>query len=171
MNEDVAGARVVAYVVIVNMAVCLTVAVLIIHWALTSSGADPSPTPAVTVTETQMNPGPTRTTLVPVPGPTVTRKAEASRSRTLYDWIHAFARCVRNHESADAGLYLAENPSSSASGAYQFIDSTWRNYASRLGYSYSRAKYAPPAVQDRVFRLAASESPLHWRGTNCGYGT
>lgn len=129
------------------------------------------PVPAVTITETQMKPGPTRTTLVPVPGPTVTRTAPASRSRTPHDWIDVFARCVRNHESATAGLYKAQNPVSSASGAYQFIDSTWRHYAQRLGYSYARAVYAPPAVQDRVFRLAASESPLHWKGTNCGWGT
>ncbi len=128
------------------------------------------PLPRVTVTETETTTQ-TFVSLVPVPGPTVTRTAPASRSRTSYDWIDVFARCVRNHESVNAGLYKAQNPSSSASGAYQFIDATWRHYAKRLGYSYARAVYAPPAVQDRVFRLAASESPLHWKGTNCGWGT
>ena len=40
--------------------------------------------------------------------------------------------------------YHAENPSSTASGAFQFLDSTWNNHR-----GYTRAKYAPRRVQDR----------------------
>jgi len=51
------------------------------------------------------------------------------------------------------GDYSAQNPTSSASGAYQFIDSTWRSAAKEAGVDvnqYPRAYMAPPEVQDTV---------------------
>lgn len=55
-------------------------------------------------------------------------------------------KTIRTRESS--GRYNAMNPKSSASGAYQFIDSTWRN----LGGSTARAYQASPQEQDAIAR-------------------
>jgi hypothetical protein len=59
-------------------------------------------------------------------------------------------RTIRKRESA--GNYRAEATTSSASGAYQFIDGTWRSLTSRygIGQEYSRAMDAPPEIQDAI---------------------
>lgn len=82
---------------------------------------------------------------------------------------HPFLVCVRRHESDTAGGYAAQNPRSTASGAYQFLDSTWRSVSVRAGFpGWSRAVYAPPWVQDAValwtYRV---EGASHWAGTGC----
>jgi hypothetical protein len=55
--------------------------------------------------------------------------------------------------------YTIGSKSSSASGAYQFIDDTWRRYTNKFGVGseYPRAKDAPPEVQDQVASLAVSD--------------
>ena len=59
---------------------------------------------------------------------------------------------IRYRESR--GNYAIQSKSSSASGAYQFIDSTWRGLTKKygIGTEYSRAYLAPPEVQDEVAR-------------------
>jgi hypothetical protein len=44
------------------------------------------------------------------------------------------------------------NPASTASGAYQFLDGTWQALSKKygIGTEYSRAKDAPPEIQDAV---------------------
>jgi hypothetical protein len=70
--------------------------------------------------------------------------------------LHPFLVCVRHFESDRGafpfvGGYGAQNPTSTASGAYQFLDSTWRGASARAGFGgYARAKYAPWYVQDAV---------------------
>jgi len=88
---------------------------------------------------------------------------------------HPSLTCIRHHES-DRGPYphdngyQAENPRSSASGAYQFIDGTWRSVLRSMGRGgeYSRAKYAPPFYQDMVaLHLINSGGSSAWRGSGC----
>ena len=55
--------------------------------------------------------------------------------------LGAILATIRTLESG--GDYAAESSSSTASGAYQFVDSTWGGYG-----GYARAKDAPPSVQD-----------------------
>ncbi len=80
---------------------------------------------------------------------------------------HPFLSCVRAHESK--GSYTAQNPRSSASGAYQFLDSTWRNVSVRSGNGgYARASHAPWYVQDAVaLWLYSNGGRSAWNGTGC----
>lgn len=64
---------------------------------------------------------------------------------------------IRMKESGND--YSAQNPVSTASGAYQFIDGTWQALTSKygIGTEYSKAKYAPPEIQDAVADKYVSE--------------
>jgi hypothetical protein len=85
-----------------------------------------------------------------------------------------FLVCIRHHESdrgayPNIGGYGAQNSHSTASGAYQFLDGTWRNSSRDAGYGgYARAKYAPWYVQDAVaYRLYTSGGRSAWAGSGC----
>jgi hypothetical protein len=83
---------------------------------------------------------------------------------------HPFLVCVRAHESDEAGSYAAENPTSSASGAYQFLDSTWAVVSARAGHGgYPTAASAGWHIQDAVaFDTAIVRGErYHWSGTGC----
>lgn len=64
--------------------------------------------------------------------------------------IEKILATIRTKESG--GDYGAQARGSTASGAYQFIDSTWNSVTGKygIGQEYRRAKDAPPAVQDAV---------------------
>lgn len=89
-------------------------------------------------------------------------------------WIRDLAKCIRQHESKHD--YRAHNKSSSAAGAYQFIDATWQGNAKwtkwngqRIAITYKAANHAPAWVQDAVFIHSIKQGGIHnWNGTGCG---
>lgn len=94
-------------------------------------------------------------------------------------WIREFGHCVRFHESIHSGHYDAHNGSSSAAGAYQFLDGTWQGNAKwakhkgkYVARQYAAANHAPAWVQDVVFIHSVERGGMsNWNGTHCGYGT
>lgn len=71
--------------------------------------------------------------------------------------LNAFLSAIRTHESG--GDYSAYNAAGGASGAYQFIQSTWSSEAKAAGYGQyasEPAGSAPPQVQDAVAAHMAS---------------
>jgi hypothetical protein len=85
---------------------------------------------------------------------------------------HPWATCIRHVES-DRGPaphvngYHEKNPRSTASGAYQFLDSTWRNVSAAAGHGgTASARDASPWVQDAVAEYAYHHGlKRHW--TSC----
>jgi len=91
-------------------------------------------------------------------------------------WIRELSLCIRKHESIDLGHYRAENPNSTASGAYQMIYRFWHGNAKWVPiakkWANGPAGKAPAHVQDAVFiHSIRNGGVLAWKGTNCGYGT
>jgi len=97
----------------------------------------------------------------------------------VWDGVPTHARdiwaCIRRHESIEAGHYRAANRSSSATGAGQWLLSTWtgvKRYVKVDGRyvarQYRQAKDAPPWVQDAAFIHVWRHNGLRmWAGTHC----
>lgn len=64
---------------------------------------------------------------------------------------------IKQKESG--GNYQAQAKGSSASGAYQFTDSTWKDLTKKhgIGQEFARAKDAPPEIQDMIAKLHAEK--------------
>ena len=73
-------------------------------------------------------------------GAGVVLAGSASAADTGIPVLEAIKQCE------SGGSYTAQNPTSTASGAYQFLDTTWQSMDAAAGYA--RAADAPEAVQD-----------------------
>lgn len=104
------------------------------------------------------------------------RRYPASGSVTSSGFTYLQLR-IRSCESGPNGYatggraldydYRNENPHSTASGAWQFLDSTWDHFG-----GYSRASYAPPAVQDeKARRTFASSGTSPWNASRDCWGS
>ena len=92
------------------------------------------PPPPATTTTTTVRP----TTPAPRPKEPVSRGVPRTSGPALLERI---AQCE------SGGNYTAQNKRSTASGKYQYLDTTWNNYK-----GYAKARYAPPAIQDERAR-------------------
>lgn len=98
----------------------------------------PAPTPTATPT-TSPAPSPTTTTTPAPDGPVAPPQLRVIVYPEQIEYILATIRYLESR-----GNYLAPPNSGGASGAYQFVRSTWNNYG-----GYAHAYLAPPAVQDQ----------------------
>lgn len=95
--------------------------------------------------------------------------------RGVPTWIRSLGLCIRKHESIMAGHYAAHSGRSSAAGAYQFLDGTWRGNAKwtkvagrYVARGYPAANLAPAWVQDAVFVHSIRHGGIkNWHGTLC----
>lgn len=78
--------------------------------------------------------------------PSSSSSAEAPPSQGSGSGTNAIPAHIIACESG--GSYTAQNPTSSASGKYQMIDSTFQGTEAGSASGYRSAKDAPPAVQD-----------------------
>ncbi len=79
--------------------------------------------------------------------------------------IGKFLKGINGVESS-GGNYGAKNPNSSASGAYQFLDSTWQALTKKygVGQEFGSARSAPQNVQDTVAQKYAQELLAQYGG-------
>lgn len=84
------------------------------------------------------------------PGQSATGGAAAAPAAPVTGTTAQILATIRARESG--GNYQAQSRASTASGAYQFINSTWRSVTRKfnIGTEYERAVDAPPAIQDAV---------------------
>ena len=134
-----------------------------------------TPTDEALATTTTTTLPPTTTTTEPVPvttTPTTVYEPPSPQGRTTGrgseppagDVLERIAGCESGSGPNSPGSYTAQNPRSTASGRYQFLDSTFQSLDAAEGYS--RAADAPPAVQDAAAReLLAEQGTTPWNAS------
>lgn len=93
----------------------------------------------------------------------VYKKKTVKKSRKVS--LSGIAACIAKYESG--GNPRAENPSSTASGLFQFINGTWNHFG-----GYARAMYAPASVQLEKFYQVwnGGRGAVNWvTAYKCGY--
>lgn len=100
---------------------------------------------------------------------------QAAKDRAALDARRRADRGRRARSSATilacenrSGSYTAENPTSTASGRYQFVDGTFSGTKAARAGGYTHAADAPPEVQDAAFAEVwnGGKGSHHWR--ECG---
>jgi hypothetical protein len=90
--------------------------------------------------------------------------AAAASAATLPAVLSAIKQCE------SGGNYTAVNPTSGASGAYQFLTSTWQSLSASAGYATAAA--APAAVQDAAaLELYNEEGTTPWVSSESCWGS
>lgn len=107
--------------------------------------------------QSDASPATTNTGSGTIPGAPRASAEETANLPAIPADIEKILATIRTQESG--GNYGAQNPSSTASGAYQFIDSTWQALTAKygIGVGYPKAKLAPPEIQDAVAAKYAQE--------------
>jgi hypothetical protein len=84
------------------------------------------------------------------------RPTEATTGASMSDSDRILAT-IRQRESS--GNYNAQAKGSTASGAYQFIDSTWQGLTKKygIGQEFGKAKLAPKEIQDAIARAYVND--------------
>jgi len=146
------------------LAVAITSFCGAVAWVMVNS--DPPPMVGTSTSEVTytVNPTATVTAYATVTArPTATRTVTVSRSKpraTVSGNVAGIQSRIRQCESG--GNYRAENPTSTASGAYQFLAGTWRDVT---GLEPPASAY-PPAVQDAAFtKLYAQLGTKPWNAS------
>jgi hypothetical protein len=174
--DPLAGGRGLVYGLLLGLALWAVVGAVwfVVDQVRAEAAPLPVPTATVPLTAYVERPAPSSPAR---PGPTVTvtvtRTAQpASRGRTapLRASDEAFLRCVVQRESR--GDPRAENPTSTASGLFQFLDGTWQAYSAEagIGEQYRRASAAPASVQWALARWVVKEKgkyPWHYPPRPC----
>ena len=120
-----------------------------------------APTTSSTTTTTHVHPAPAPPP-PPAPAPTVAPAPPPQPAGALPAILITIRGCESGHD------YTARNPRSSASGAFQFIDSTWRAYGDSR---WPRAYLAPREVQDAAaLRLYRASGTSPWNASRSCWG-
>jgi hypothetical protein len=94
--------------------------------------------------------------------------AAAASAATTTVTLPAVLSAIKQCESG--GNYTAVNPTSGASGAYQFLTSTWQSLSASAGYATAAA--APAAVQDAAaLELYNAEGTTPWVSSESCWGS
>lgn len=96
---------------------------------------------------------------------TVVKKTKKVVSKVKKVSLAGIAACIAKYESG--GNPRAQNPHSTASGLFQFIDGTWNHFG-----GYARAMYAPVSVQLKKFYIVwdGGRGAGNWVvAPKCGY--
>ena len=90
-------------------------------------------------------------------GTVPTRPTEATSSGASMSDSDRILATIRQRESS--GNYNAQAKGSTASGAYQFIDSTWQGLTKKygIGQEFGKAKLAPKEIQDAIAKAYVND--------------